>query len=485
MKKPSLLIVDDEKNTRDGLARALQHHYDVRTAEGGARALELLAGQPADLVLSDIRMPDMDGVTLMRRILAQTPQPVVILITAYGSIETAVEAMKEGAYDFLTKPVSLDRLEILLRRALEQRTMADENRRLKERLDARYGLEEITGASPAMQEVFDTIRQVAPARTTVLIEGESGTGKELVAQALHQLSPRAQAPFVAVHCAALSPTLLESELFGHERGAFTGATERRIGRFEMADGGTLFLDEIGEIDPSVQVKILRVLEERRFERVGGRETVDVDVRLLAATNRNLAEEVRRGAFREDLFFRLNVVTLTLPPLRERTGDIPLLLSRFLEEFSKENNRTTPTVTPELLEAMLAYDWPGNVRELRNAVERMVVLARGDRMTVRDLPAPLRAALAAAAPGRPASAAAVSGAGTLDDMERALIRRTLEAHAGNRAEAARVLGISRRTLHRKLNEYGLREEMPVRRGRKPRQAAGRNPPPAFRVKKDCS
>ncbi|MBP7275800.1 MAG: sigma-54-dependent Fis family transcriptional regulator [Kiritimatiellae bacterium] len=467
-RRPSLLIVDDERNTREGLARALRDRFDVRMAEGGTAALELLSEAPADLVLSDIRMPDMDGLTLMRRILARTPQPVVILMTAYGSIEAAVEAMKEGAYDFLTKPVSLDRLEILLRRALEGRSLADENRQLKERLDAQYGMEHITGQSPAMRDIFETIRQVAPARSTVLIEGESGTGKELVAQALHQLSPRSRGPFVAVHCASLSPTLLESELFGHERGAFTGATERRIGRFEMADGGTLFLDEIGEIDASVQVKILRVLEERRFERVGGRESVDVDVRLLAATNRHLADMVREGTFREDLFFRLNVVTLTLPPLRDRTGDLPLLVSRFLKEFAEENQRPSLTMSPDVLEAMSAYSWPGNVRELRNVVERMVVMARGDRLTARDLPAVVRSAAPAAGSGHARAGAAP---GTIEDMERLMIRRTLEAHHGNRVAAAAALGISRRTLHRKLNEFGLREAMPVKRGRKPRGAPG--------------
>lgn len=465
-RKPSLLIVDDERNTREGLARAMRDRFEVRTADGGNQALEAISASPADVVLSDIRMPDMDGLTLMRRMLARTPQPVVILMTAYGSIEAAVEAMKEGAYDFLTKPVSLDRLEILLRRALDERSLADENRRLKERLDAQYGMEHITGQSSAMREIFETIRQVAPARTTVLIEGESGTGKELVAQALHQLSPRARGPFVAVHCASLSPTLLESELFGHERGAFTGATERRIGRFEMADGGTLFLDEIGEIDASVQVKILRVLEERRFERVGGREPVDVDVRLLAATNRHLAGMVQDGKFREDLFFRLNVVTLTLPPLRDRTGDLPLLVSRFLKEFAEENQRPPITVSPDVLEAMSAYAWPGNVRELRNVVERMVVMARGDRLTVRDLPAVVRAS-APAPTALSGSGRSAAIPGTMDDMERMMIRRTLEAHQGNRMAAAAALGISRRTLHRKLNEFGLREAMPVKRGRKPR------------------
>ena len=466
MRKPTILIVDDEKNTREGLARALQFNYRVLLADSGARALEVLDEEAVELVLSDIRMPGMDGLALLHRIRARTPQPVVILLTAYGSIEQAVEAMRAGAYDFLTKPVSLDRLDILLRRALEARDMASENRRLRERLDQNFGMENITGRSPAMREVFDTIRQVAPARTTVLIEGESGTGKELVAQALHHLSPRAQGPFVAVHCAALAPTLLESELFGHEKGAFTGASERRRGRFEMADGGTLFLDEIGEILPAVQVKILRVLEEHRFERVGGQQTLEVDVRLIAATNRNLRRMVEEGQFREDLFFRLNVVSVVLPPLRERAGDIPLLVDRFLKELAEENHRPAPALAPEVMDVLVSYAWPGNVRELRNAIERMVVLGRGDRLTLRDLPPPIRPAAAAMTQTRlPGAVSPDGGTLTMDQMERQLILTTLEQNAGNRVKTAGVLGISRRTLHRKLKEYGLAGT--GRRGRRPK------------------
>jgi len=449
-RQPTVLVVDDEKHTREGLARALQGDYRVLLADSGERALEVLAAEAVDLVLSDIRMPGMDGVALMRRIRARTPQPVVILLTAYGSIETAVEAMREGAYDFLTKPVSLDRLDILLRRALEAREMRSENRRLREQLDARYGLEHIVGDSPPMQEVVDTLRQVAPSRATVLIEGESGTGKELVAQALHRLSPRAEGPFVAVHCAALAPSLLESELFGHEKGAFTGAVERRIGRFEMADGGTLFLDEIGEIVPSLQVKILRVLEEHRLERVGGGKPVDVDVRLVAATNRDLKKMVAGGTFREDLYFRLNVVAIQLPPLRDRPGDIPLLAARFLTELANENGVRPPVLAPETLDALTAYPWPGNVRELRNTVERMIVLAHGDTLTPKDLPPALRTA-----PPRPRGGALSDGL-TLGDAERRLIVAALEATGGNRVQAAKRLGISRRTLHRKINELKLHE-----------------------------
>ena len=448
--KPVILIVDDERNTREGLARALRDEYAVAEAENGLRALEWLETRHADVVLSDLRMPGMDGMGLLSRLLAREPKPVLILLTAYGNIETAVEAMKRGAYDFLAKPVNLDRLELLLRRALAERRLGAENQRLKEQLDSKYGFENILGTSPAMQEVFDTIRQAAPTRATVLIQGESGTGKELVARALHQCGPRAQGPFVPVHCAALSPTLLESELFGHEKGAFTGALERRRGRFEMADGGTLFLDEIGEIDASLQVKILRVLEERKFERVGGTETVSVDVRLVAATNRDLKRMVEAGTFREDLFYRLYVVNLTLPPLRARDGDIVLLAQHYLKALAKEHGKKVGGITSEAMDALLAHPWPGNVRELRNVIERMVVLGTGEKLTVRDLPAALR-------PGAGGRAGAASGGGgALRDAERQLIEEALRRHKGSRTRAAQELGISRRTLHRKLNEYGLRE-----------------------------
>lgn len=451
MKKPVLLIVDDEKNAREGLARALQKNYEVLLADNGQRALEVLSEKPVDVLLSDVRMPAMDGLTLLQRALARTPQPLCIMLTAYGSIELAVEAMRRGAYDFMTKPINLDRLEMVLQRALRTRDIEVENRQLHEQLDVRYGLESLIGNSPAMHEVYETVRQVAPARTTVLVEGESGTGKELVAHAIHRLSPRARGPYVAVHCAALSPTLLESELFGHEKGAFTGATERRRGRFELADGGTLFLDEIGEIEPATQVKILRVLEERKFERVGGQETVEADVRLITATNRDLKKMVEEGKFREDLYYRLFVVAIKLPPLRDREGDLPLLIQHFVTEFAKENGKKLDGITPDAVAALSAYRWPGNVRELRNVIERMVVLSRGDRLTVRDIPASIRTEL----PADMAGSVPKGGALSLEDSERNLVVRALRNHDGNVTKAAADLGISRRTLHRKLNEYGLR------------------------------
>ena len=446
--KPIVLIVDDEKNTRDGLARALRRTYEVRVAESGAAALDILSETSVDVMLSDLRMPVMDGMTLMQRALANVPDLVCILLTAYGSVETAVEAMRHGATDFLTKPVNLSELELVLQRVVRSRSAEVENRRLREQLDSKYGVENIIGNSSAMQRVFDTVRQVAASRATVLIQGESGTGKELIAKAIHQLSPRKNASFVPVHCAALSETLLESELFGHEKGSFTGANELRKGRFELADGGSLFLDEIGEVDSTVQVKLLRALEERRFERVGGQETLEVDSRLITATNRDLKQMVAAGAFREDLYYRLNVVTIQLPALRERAGDVPLLLNHYLEILCRENDRVIDGFSPEALDLLRAYDWPGNVRELRNLVEQVVVLSRGRRIGVRDLPAHVRTSDDAADVSAPAI--------TLEEVEKRAILQALKATGGNRTRAAEQLGVSRRTLHRKIAEYGFAE-----------------------------
>ena len=353
--------------------------------------------------------------------------------------------MKSGVYDYIQKPVNLTELELTLNRALHSRDMEAENQDLRQQLDKKYGLEHIIGKSPAIEQVFDTIRQVAPSRATVMIEGESGTGKELVAHALHQLSPRLHGPYVAVHCAALSETLLESELFGHEKGAFTGATARRQGRFERADGGSLFLDEIGEIDPVIQVKLLRVLEERSFERIGGQAPINVDVRLITATNRNLQQLVSDGSFREDLYYRLNVVRINLPPLRSRIDDIPLLALHFMKEFARENNKDISGITPDAMDILLSYRWPGNVRELRNRLENMVVLCRGDKLTLRDIPSDLRAEA-----GNPVR----KSGGSLEENEERMIIDAIKANNGNKTAAAKQLGISRRTLHRKINEYKL-------------------------------
>jgi len=447
--KPVILIVDDEKNTREGLSRALRRSYEVLIAESGTAALNILSEKPVDVMLSDLRMPGMDGMTLMQRALAGSPQLVCILLTAYGNIETAVDAMRHGATDFLTKPVNLEQLELVLQRVLRSRRAETENIQLRQQLDSKFGLENIIGHSPEMQQVFDTVRQVAASRATVLIQGESGTGKELIAKAIHRLSPRKNGAFVPVHCAALSSTLLESELFGHEKGAFTGAAERRKGRFELADGGSLFLDEIGEVDASVQVKILRALEERRFERVGGQESIDVDTRLIAATNRDLKKMVADGKFREDLYYRLYVVVIHLPALRERKSDIPLLLKHYLDVFNRENGRAIEGFSPDALDLLTVYGWPGNVRELRNVVEQIVVLSRSQRIGVRDLPVHIREA------GGSGGTVAVAG-GTLDEMEKSAILKALKETGGNRTRAAEKLGVSRRTLHRKIAEYGFAE-----------------------------
>jgi two-component system, NtrC family, response regulator AtoC len=377
------------------------------------------------------------------------------MMTAYGSVDTAVEAMKRGAYDFVTKPLNLDKVEMLITRAMASRRIEQENRTLRQQVDERYGLENIIGESPALREVLDTIRQVAPSSANVLIEGESGTGKELAAHAIHNLSRRNKAKFVTVHCAALSPQLLESELFGHERGAFTGAHDRRIGRFEQANGGTIFLDEIGEIDASTQVKLLRVIsEERAFERVGGNQTLRADVRLIAATNKNLEKLVAEGKFRDDLYFRLNVVHLTMPPLRDRKEDIPMLVRGFLRHFCKANEKPLFDLTADAMNALLNYNWPGNVRELRTAIEHGVVMAHGPKVSLRDLPLNVRQTTEAALPGGITAARAFgekSSALDLHETEKRLIMQALATTKGNVTAAAKKLGISRRTLHRKINE----------------------------------
>src|SRR6202171_5925805 len=395
---PTILIVDDEKHTRDGLRSLLEDDYDVYVAEDIRGALDVLEREQVDLLLTDLRLGNEDGMTLIERALKMPHPPICIMMTAYGSVDTAVEAMKRGAYDFVTKPLNLDKVEILIARALQSRKLERENRSLRQQVDERYGLENIVGESPALHEVLDTIRQVAPSSANVLIEGESGTGKELAAHAIHNLSRRNKAKFVAVHCAALSPQLLESELFGHEKGAFTGASERRIGRFEQANGGTIFLDEIGEIDASTQVKLLRVMSEQHaFERVGGNQTLRADVRVIAATNKNLEKLVQEGKFRDDLFFRLNVVRITMPPLRERKEDIPLLIRGFLRHFCKANDKPLLEITTDAMNALLTYNWPGNVLYLRTAIYHAVVMATCPKITVRDLPPAVRQAAGASLP----------------------------------------------------------------------------------------
>ena len=447
--KPTLLIVDDEKPTREGLRAALEERYDVYIAEDAKTAMDLLEAENFDVMLTDFRLPNEDGMKLIARAKSLPKPPICILMTAYGSEELAVDAMKHGADDYIAKGrLQIDELEMRIARALKQQTLEVENASLRKQIDAKFGLENIVGQSPVMTEIFEVVQQVAPTRATVLIGGESGTGKELIAKAIHQLSPRAKQPFVTVHCAALAPTLLESELFGHERGAFTGAHERRIGRFEQAQGGTLFLDEIGEIDATIQVKLLRFLGERTFERVGSNKTLTADLRLVAATNKNLEELVKAGKFREDLFFRLRVVEIELPPLRERTGDIPLLAQSFLREFAKENGKNVNDFTADALEALIDFLWPGNVRELRTAIEHAVVLCRGERIALRDLPPSVRG-------GGARGTQLLQGKDlTVKDAEKQLIIRALKETDGNRTRAAQKIGMSRRTLHRKLHEYHL-------------------------------
>jgi DNA-binding NtrC family response regulator len=461
----TILIVDDEKHTREGLRSSLEDSFDVYIAADIPGALSVLESEHVDLVLTDLRLGGEDGMVLIEKALARPHPPVVIMMTAYGGVDTAVEAMKRGAYDFVTKPLNIDRLEILIRRALRSRQVEKEVVELKQKVETRYGLERLIGHSPVMEEIFDTVRQVAPSRATVLITGESGTGKELIAQAIHALSDRPKDKFVAVHMAAFSAQLLESELFGHEKGAFTGAAERRIGRFEQANGGTLFLDEIGEIDKNTQVKLLRVLgEDRTFERVGGNVPIKVDVRLVAATNRELEKMVAAGEFRDDLYFRLSVVRIHMPPLRERIEDIPLIAHHFLRVAAEENMKPVREMTADAMQLLERYPWPGNIRELRAAIERAVVMAGGAKITVRDLPASVRdgaASIPTTVSGIRVPAFTKSGQHlNLQDTEHRLIARALDETGGNVTKAARSLGISRRTLHRRLKELRSEEAAPT-------------------------
>ena len=452
--QPTILIVDDEKHTREGLRASLEDSFDVYISASSSEARAVLEREHVDLVLTDLRLGGEDGMGLIDEVLKRPHPPIVIMMTAYGSVDAAVEAMTRGAYDFVTKPLNIDRLEILIRRALRSRQVEVEVVQLKQAVERKFGLERFIGESTAMEEVFATIKQVAPTRATVLLQGESGTGKELAAQALHALSGRPKDKFVTVHCAALPEQLLASELFGHEKGAFTGALERRIGRFEQANGGTIFLDEIGEIDPPTQVKLLRVLsEERSFERLGSNSSVKVDVRVIAATNKDLQQLVRDGKFRDDLFFRLNVVVIHLPPLRGRREDIPLLVRAFVRQACEENGKHVEGLSEEAMQAVLRYDWPGNVRELRTAVEHGVVMASGSRVSLRDLPPTLRGGDNSALKFAPPKELALD----VRANEELLVLQALDDTGGNISKAAAKLGVSRRTLHRKLSQMRAAEK----------------------------
>ena len=438
--------MEDDTNTREALRKALAvPGNEVITAQDGSSALAILDDKVVDLVVSDIRMPRMDGMQLLTEIRGRFPSTHVILVTAYGKIESAVEAMKQGAFHYLTKPINLDELDQLVSRVKSQHGLEIENEYLREEFEKRYGLRSLIAESPPMRNVFEIISRIAPSRSNVLITGESGTGKELVAYSIHLQSPRAKKPFVAVHCAALAENLLESELFGHERGAFTGAVQQRKGRFEIADGGTLFLDEITEISPAIQVKLLRVLQERQFERVGGTDTLTVDIRIVAATNRDIEKAVEEGRFRDDLYYRLKVVTIPVPPLRERKEDIPLLVDSFVTQFCEENNKRKMPLAQEAMRALCEHEWKGNVRELRNVIESMVVLARGETLTVADLPREI------AREPEPSNLV-IPKFMPLADVERHHILKTLQDVEGNKSRAADLLGIGRRTLIRKLHEY---------------------------------
>ena len=448
MPKARILIVDDEQNARAALRTILSEEgYEIAEAADGEEGLGRLQELSPDLVLADVRMPRMDGLALLRKAKEVGAEASFVMMTAFASIEAAVEAMRAGAENYLVKPLDVNAVLVFVEKALEKRQLAHEAATLRERVRERYRLEGMVGDSPELRAVYDVVRQAAPTKATVLVLGESGTGKELIAQALHELSPRKDGPFVKVSCAALSETLLESELFGHERGSFTGAVGRKEGRFELASNGTLFLDEIGEISPTVQVKLLRALQTKEFERVGGTQSIKVDVRVVAATNRDLAAEVKAGRFREDLFYRLNVVAVTLPPLRRRKGDSPALAAHFIEKYAQSYGKEIQGLAPGTLNALLSHDWPGNVRELENAIERAVVLCKGSQLTADDLPATLRGPRPV---GRDAGGL-IPGA-SLYDIEREAILRTLELVGGSTARAAEMLGISVRKIQYRLKEY---------------------------------
>jgi two-component system response regulator HydG len=449
--KPRIVLVDDDDGSRAAMATGLRRvGYEITEFDSGEGALAPFeAGEPVDVLITDVRMPGMDGYELVRRVRVLRPEIAVLMVTAFGDVDGAVQALQGGADDYLTKPVNLVELRRRVELQLERTSLTRDKRALQERLEKLVGFENIIGRSPAMQRVFERVRVVAPAPSTVLIVGESGSGKELIANAIHEHSPRVAGRFVALNCGAIPGEILEAELFGHEKGAFTGAHQRRIGKLEAASGGTFFLDEISELSTDLQVKLLRVLEERRITRVGGNEEIPVDFRLVAATNRDLESEVASGRFRKDLYYRLKVVTIALPPLHERAEDIPLLVAHFIERFNEQLGRSVNRVAPGLLAVLRGNPWPGNVRELRNAVENMVLFCRGDELTLADLPPEYREARPVARP----EAASEWAPRPMADIEREAILRTLEHTNGHRARAAQLLDIGLRTLQRKLKEYG--------------------------------
>ena len=449
--KFTILTIDDEENIRNGLADNFElEGYEVKQAENGKIGLELIEKGDIDLVITDLRMDGISGEEVVNQVTSKYPGIPIIVLTGHGSIEDATAAIKKGAYDFLTKPLDLTHLNKIVKNALQGRELALQKTQLLKELNNFKTLDKMVGKSAELRKVSETISKVAPSKATVLITGESGVGKELVADEIHNLSNRKDKPFVKVHCAALSESLLESELFGHEKGSFTGADTMQKGRFELAHGGTIFLDEIGEINQSIQVKILRVLQEKKFERVGGEKTIDVDVRIVAATNKNLEEEVKAGRFREDLYYRLNVVRIQMPSLRERKDDIPLLVKSFLREFNLENEKNVTGFDAKSKAAILKYNWPGNIRELRNCVECAVVMCNGEEITLEDLPVSVRESVED-------KNIIIPHGITLDEAEKIIIQNSLTMAGGNKTKAAQILGIGRKTLHRKLQEYGMESE----------------------------
>ncbi len=451
-----ILIVDDEKVQREMLEGFLiKQGYKTASAGDGESAVKLFSQGSFDLVLTDFKMPGMDGLQLLHELKRRNPETVVLILTAYGTVGTAVAAMKEGAYDYLTKPIDLDEMLLLIQRVQREMSLDRENRRLKEQLREKFKVDFIITASRQMEEALNLVGRVAPSQATVLILGESGTGKELFARAIHYSSSRADRPFIKVNCAALPENLLESELFGHEKGAFTGAVARRIGRFEQADQGSIFLDEIGDLSPALQAKLLRVLQEKEIERVGSNQTIKIDVRMIAATNRNLEEAIKKGTFREDLYYRLNVVTISLSPLRERKEDIPLLIDYFLKKYSAENKKEIRPLSRESKDLLLKYDYPGNVRELENIIERAVVLCRGEMITSQDLPLNLQESKTETALSQARQARSLPEA--LETLERELIISALERSGGVQTHAAEELGINERVLRYKMNKYGIKEK----------------------------
>ncbi|MGD9116205.1 MAG: sigma-54 dependent transcriptional regulator [Dehalococcoidia bacterium] len=443
-KKVKILVIDDEAIVRDSLRDWLKDvGHDVLTAESGEAALKIIRMEKPGIVITDLVMPGMDGIALMKAVKKIDPDISVIIITAYGSIPTAISAMREGAYDYIEKPFCPERAELLIEKLVERQGLIEENIALHQKLEKRFRFENIIAKSTRMQQVIEIIKVVSKSNATVLITGETGTGKELVAQAIHAQSLRSDKPFIAVSCAALPESLLESELFGHEKGAFTGAYARKQGKFEAANRGTLFLDEIGEMSSNIQVHLLRVLEEKEFARVGGNELIKVDVRVISATNRDMKKAIAEGKFREDLYYRLNVVNIEIPSLRERKEDIPLLAQYFLKKFATENSKEINSFSSEANAFMMRYEWPGNVRELENAVERAVILAKGTQIDVTDI-----------SPNNVEPYHAVSKTRNLKEMERSHIEEVLAETGGNYTEAAKVLGISRMTLYNKAKAYGL-------------------------------